>query len=363
MSRQPKYKTNQEIEVQGLPKERVSQLEKLIKNRPDKLIKVSDICPNFWNHNVMGSQFLSALEEALSNDKFGQIAPIIACNNFSGNPMGTEPYCIIDGYHRWLIHVKKGISHIRAIILPDISEDEAKMITLMMNRIRGNTPDINIYEAIQAINAHNINADIYRIINIEKIEFNKYDPPPATIAAPPASILESKPIVTGQQMVDASVMPQKETDSLQNFLEEENKVVTEEIKATMSQVRTMPITIFVPKERYDETNELISKGMAREGLSSDINVGKGLIVMKALKVYHDTEERKKLIDRQDKNLAKLSEKEAEKEQKAAIRAEQKKVRDAEKLLRKQEAARKNAEKRAEKKQKKEDSSNSDDNDL
>ena len=337
MSRKPKYKKADEINQTNpdkLPPEQVQQIVDLVKNRPCEMVSTTEICPNYWNRNEMGTGFLSALEKNISNPRIGQTAPILITDNPQDHEMnGGEKYIIVDGYHRWLQCVKLGIKKIRAIYLKDITIDEAKTITLMQNRIRGVTHDINVHEAINEIDREAIEFDVHEAVNIENIQVNQYEPPPAPMPEP-------QPINTGSELgIPASepgIIPQSVASEIKQETTGQQQVATEQMRATLPEERTAPLTIFPAVSDREIITDLISKLIEREKLDLNNPIHKGLIVRKALETYLDTEKIQAIVEKDEARQKRLQaeaeakerrkvEKQIKKEQKAKEKAEKKKA--------------------------------------
>ena len=89
---------------------------------PEKLV------PNQWNPNRLSDE----LTQKLLNDirEKGFILPIVA------RPIDKEKYQIVDGEHRWRIAKNIGLKSIPCIIA-EMDEQEAKIKTIQLNRLRG----------------------------------------------------------------------------------------------------------------------------------------------------------------------------------------------------------------------------------
>lgn len=328
-----KYKTISDIKPdKQLQPEQILKIQELIKTRPDMIVPISDICPNFWNVNDMGTNFQAALEEALANARIGQTVPILIMKNPENNPNGKEPYCIVDGYHRWTSHLTLGIPTIRAILLSDVTLDEAKFIGLMQNRVRGNTPDISIYEAMKGINLGNLDINIHSGINIPKIEVGSYTPP-----APP----ESKPVSLNnviESPLDASPPEEIPPEIAEEAMEAQAELAEhkEEIKPSFAAKRTIPLTLFPTQEERDEIMALLDKIKGKrlydrneEALlyalrtSSDFEKVENALNRDADRIARQEAEAKEKEQKKQERIAISAAKKAEKAQKKAIEKAQK----------------------------------------
>lgn len=242
------------IKDKQLTNDEIKTLVKLMKNRPMLLLKVSDICPNWWNINEMGQGFRDSLDAMMRDAKIGQIAPIIVTDNFPENPKGKEKYIIVDGYHRWLTYTLAGMTDIMAIYLKGLSQDEAKFITLMQNRVRGKSPDIKIYEALKGIDASNLHLDIFKSINIQKIETQDYRIPEQNFQPITPQTLDIK--VTQHK---ASPQQQKEYHETKQQVEHNEYMAKENLNETMQEIRTLPMHFFPTMEQKTEIEKLLDK--------------------------------------------------------------------------------------------------------
>lgn len=93
-------------------------------------LNAHDLTANDWNPNVVMNQELKLLE--LNILECGWVQPILVCKSLS----------IIDGFHRWsLSKISKNLNERYGGKLPcavlDISDAEAMMLTVRINRAKG----------------------------------------------------------------------------------------------------------------------------------------------------------------------------------------------------------------------------------
>lgn len=108
--------------------------------------------PNPWNPNRMSPEMAGKLKAEIRNS--GMILPIVvrpmqSKGGQSRGIRGTPPHqeCpphpaergtfqIIDGEHRWMIAKELGMSSVPCIVV-EMDENEARIITIQLNRLRG----------------------------------------------------------------------------------------------------------------------------------------------------------------------------------------------------------------------------------
>lgn len=93
-----------------------------------RLVPLSALRPNPWNPNKMDAATFE--REKASIATFGFIDPVTA------RQVDVGEYEIIDGEHRWVAADQLGLKEIPVIIL-DVSVDEAKELTIILNEVRG----------------------------------------------------------------------------------------------------------------------------------------------------------------------------------------------------------------------------------
>jgi len=93
-----------------------------IEKLPIKAIREND-----WNPNKMDEPKFKALVEAIK--EFGFVQPLLVRRVEGG-------YEVVDGAHRLRAAKKAGLKKVECVVI-ECKEDEAKLRTLMMNRLRG----------------------------------------------------------------------------------------------------------------------------------------------------------------------------------------------------------------------------------
>jgi len=84
--------------------------------------------PNHWNPNRLSDELTQKLLNDISEKGF--ILPIVV------RPIDKEKYQIVDGEHRWRIAKNIGLKFIPCIIA-EMDEQEARIKTIQLNRLRG----------------------------------------------------------------------------------------------------------------------------------------------------------------------------------------------------------------------------------
>lgn len=104
-------------------------------NTEQRTIPIEDFHPNAWNDNKMSPKLYE--KERRSIKDFGFIDPITCRPREEG---GVE---IIDGEHRWRAAMEErqagaiGLDALPAVVLLDCTDRQAKKLTIMLNRLRG----------------------------------------------------------------------------------------------------------------------------------------------------------------------------------------------------------------------------------
>lgn len=99
---------------------------------------------NAWNPNLVHKPELALLEESILRN--GWIQPVLI------SPQGS----IIDGFHRWrLSSESKAIRAIYGGLVPcavlDVSEAEAKMLTVRINRAKGSHVAVRLADLVKSV--------------------------------------------------------------------------------------------------------------------------------------------------------------------------------------------------------------------
>jgi Chromosome partitioning protein ParB len=131
-------------------------------------LETSEIKPNDYNPNFMPPTIFNSLEDGIKQNKF------------FGGIIVNKNGIIIDGEHRFLALKKLGVKKI-PVIVEDVSDSQAKILTIRINRERGYLTPIETGKVIQQLQK-DIPLDILtQQINIPQTELAlltamKYDP-------------------------------------------------------------------------------------------------------------------------------------------------------------------------------------------
>ncbi len=111
-----------------------------------KTVPISEVYPNDYNHNEMPPEMMEKEEEAFR--RFGVIRSVLV--------RSPEPkrYIIIDGEHRYKILKNAGETMIQIRDLGPISEEEAKMLTVVLDEIKGQKDFIKSAELFAGVKAY-----------------------------------------------------------------------------------------------------------------------------------------------------------------------------------------------------------------
>jgi len=94
-------------------------------------VAIEDITPNEWNPNELDADSYRVLKESIQNNGFLQRVLVRKKATLDGR------YEIIDGYHRFKCLKELGVKTV-ACLVEEHTDAEAMVLTLTMNRFRGN---------------------------------------------------------------------------------------------------------------------------------------------------------------------------------------------------------------------------------
>lgn len=107
---------------------------------PEIEVETKRLVPNKYNYKEMSEFMLDTLMRAIS--KRGFIFPIIVRSGNANGPFKDKRLEIIDGEHRYKAAVKLQLSHVKIKDLGDVSDEDAKALTVSLNEIHGTSrPD------------------------------------------------------------------------------------------------------------------------------------------------------------------------------------------------------------------------------
>jgi hypothetical protein len=128
----------------------------------EQIVEVSRLKPNPWNHNEQTEFMQSKLGKSL--EAYGQVAEIIARENADGT---LE---IIDGEHRYLELVAKGESQALVNNLGAVSDDDARLLTAVMNELRGDRNPSKLSRLLNSLRDSEDWTDITDVLPFTDIE-------------------------------------------------------------------------------------------------------------------------------------------------------------------------------------------------
>ncbi len=107
-------------------------------------LPIDQVEPNPWNPNKQIPQVAQAERESIT--RFGFVDPITV----RVVPGEHDRWQIIDGEHRWREARDLGYETIAAVIL-DVTEDEAKKLTIVLNETRGDADVVLLGQLLQQL--------------------------------------------------------------------------------------------------------------------------------------------------------------------------------------------------------------------
>jgi len=127
-------------------------------------INISLIKPNPWNPNKMSDRTYKHLVKEFK--RVGYLQPILVRKkeNF---------YEIIDGEHRFLAAKEVGLKEIECVVLDNLPDEEAKILTINMNKIKGVEDPILLNELIDNLK-EKIDFDYLKEV-LDLDEFEEYE--------------------------------------------------------------------------------------------------------------------------------------------------------------------------------------------
>lgn len=134
-----------------------------IKYRTNEMIvAISLLVPNSWNPN----EETDFMQEKLSNslERFGQVAEVLVRRLPSGD------FEIIDGEHRWRQMAKAGATEILVNVLEDVTDDEAKMLTMVANELHGNRNPVRLAKILRDLEKESDWKEILALMPYNSIE-------------------------------------------------------------------------------------------------------------------------------------------------------------------------------------------------
>jgi len=128
----------------------------------EKIVSINTLDPNPWNPN----EETDFMQEKLSGslEAFGQVAEVLVRKLSSGR------YEIIDGEHRWKRMKLSGATEILVNDLGTVSDDDAKMLTMVANELHGNRNPVRLAAILRDLEMEGNWKDIASIMPYNTIE-------------------------------------------------------------------------------------------------------------------------------------------------------------------------------------------------
>lgn len=127
-----------------------------------KNIKIEDITPNPWNPNEMTEAVFHHLKKEYK--RIGYIQPVVVRPN-------KGKFEVIDGEHRYKAAKEFGLKSIKCVVV-EMDDNQAKITTINMNKIKGTDNPLKLYNLIQSLQEDIKIEDLSTTINIPKSEID-----------------------------------------------------------------------------------------------------------------------------------------------------------------------------------------------
>jgi ParB/RepB/Spo0J family partition protein len=132
------------------------------------MIAVDKVQPNKYNPNVVPEKIMELLKKSIETGGIEQ--PVLVRED--ANEKGA--YIIIDGEHRWKTAKDLGIKHIPCTI-KDIDENEAKIQTINMNKLRGEFDSLKLAEVLKSLKDVYTPEELEDKLGYSEIELKSFD--------------------------------------------------------------------------------------------------------------------------------------------------------------------------------------------
>lgn len=123
-------------------------------------VPVGELQPNDWNPNRMDDQIYQ--KELNSIRRFGFVSPIIV--------RGIE---IIDGEHRWRAAMELGMVEVPVWDVGDLSDGDAKQLTLTLNRLRGEDDPVRLRDLLRDLATFQPLPELLAVLPWNKTQFSR----------------------------------------------------------------------------------------------------------------------------------------------------------------------------------------------
>jgi len=126
-----------------------------------RLVNINNVFPNDYNPNEMSADLMAKEAEAFK--RFGVIRSVLV------RQVGKSRWSIVDGEHRYKILKEAGMTRIQVRDLGNISDEEAKTLTVVLNEIKGSPDFIKSAELFAAIKNYTVE-DISSFLPYKSVE-------------------------------------------------------------------------------------------------------------------------------------------------------------------------------------------------
>ena len=144
-----------------------------------KTVNISEVYPNDYNYNEMSKEMQEKEAEAFR--RFGVIRSILV------RKTAPKHYVIVDGEHRYKILRDAGITRVQVRDLGTISDEEAKMLTVALDEIKGQPDFIKGAELFAGIKDYSLDEiasflpykadELKTMIDAVDFDFSEYGSP------------------------------------------------------------------------------------------------------------------------------------------------------------------------------------------
>lgn len=125
-------------------------------------VDAEKIEPNPWNPNEMMEKTYEHLKREMERE--GLVAPIIVRKKGDG-------YQVIDGEHRLKACKELGLKQVPVVVLENVTDERAKMLTLNVNHIHGADNPVRLAEVLDSLRTE---SDIDSILGYTDKEIEAY---------------------------------------------------------------------------------------------------------------------------------------------------------------------------------------------
>lgn len=136
-------------------------------------VSIIEVHPNPWNPNVQSKEMFEKTKNSLK--EMGTLGTILC------RKVGII-YQILDGEHRWLGKKENGDTEISIeVIEQEVSDNDAKLLTILLNNIKGNDDVLKRAEILKELNKGQLSLlpfneeEIKNELELLDFDFSQYD--------------------------------------------------------------------------------------------------------------------------------------------------------------------------------------------